>query len=216
MPFPDWMSQSPCGNIFQLRVNKLPLALQEAAPVIHDRVESTSCKMFIIIHALSRLVTIKSPFSFFFFSDDDEDSRLKRGERSGCTYIQNLFVGFRWRGLSQNLDGYWDLHILSLWNPQALCEQNVLQLYLDHEKTTRLHGGCACVSTHATSNTVKNYMCCPTRTFLAALKTHKPGVQQKWQACSNNSSMISWCEKQTSVFLSSMLPDSDTYWCVSV
>ncbi len=36
------------------------------------------------------------------------------------TYVQDLFVCFRWCGFSQNLDGHRDLHIFPLWNPQAL------------------------------------------------------------------------------------------------
>ena len=36
------------------------------------------------------------------------------------TYVQDLFVCFRWCGLSQNFDGHWDLHVFSLWHPQTL------------------------------------------------------------------------------------------------
>lgn len=55
---------------------------------------------------------------------------------------------------------------------------NVLQLHLNHQKTTRLRGG-ACSCTHATSNAAKNCMCYTTDTFIAVMKTREPGGQNK-------------------------------------
>lgn len=88
------------------------------------------------------------------------------------TYIQDFFVCFRWCGLPQNLDGHWDLHILSLWNPEALCGHKFVIWWAEitPESSSR-HEKNFCISLqvlyipHMYSPTIKNITHTTTKTL---------------------------------------------------
>lgn len=54
----------------------------------------------------------------------------KKKKHTEESYIQDFLVGLWWRGLSENFDGYWDLHILAFRDPQTLNKQTLYSVQL--------------------------------------------------------------------------------------